>query len=150
MINVMTRKPSKEAEFFALVAQKCGTHVSAAIRQIYEWAHMRVGLSWGRGKNLAFHMRHRRTGRSILHIAADGWGWLYLKELRKVSPFEEDQALLKLLDKLKSIPGLNFQAGGNEILGFDLRQVSAPEVIHQILDVVGWAVKEMDKAAVKS
>jgi hypothetical protein len=138
---------SDETTFFALVAEHFGSPVPAAIRQIYDWSKIHVELDWGSGKNLAFQMRHRRTGMSILHIAADGWGWLYVRELMKISPFNEYHAIRELLGRFNSIPGIKL--ADKEITKFELKPVSAPETIQQILDVVAWAVEEMDRAAAR-
>jgi hypothetical protein len=90
-------------------------------------------------------MRHRRTGRSILHIAADGWGWLYVQELKKVPPFNEDHAIRELLDRFNSISGI--ELANKEMSKFELKPVSAPATIQEILDVVAWAVAELDRAS---
>ena len=69
-------------------------------------------MKWGAGKyNPAFHMLHGPSGRSILHVTSDGYGWVRLNELKKVPQFNRDD-IRQVLSRFKSVPGIELTIEG--------------------------------------
>jgi hypothetical protein len=92
-------------------------------------------------------LRHRRSGKSILHVTADGYAWLRLLELKSIPPFNEKEQARELRGRFEAIPGRRLP--NEDLPYFSLSDVALPEATRQILALVAWIIDELDRAAAK-
>jgi hypothetical protein len=138
-----------EATFFARVTEKCEPAVAAAIRQIYDWARQRDGITWGKGQdNPAFGVWHSGVKKNVVHVAADGGFSPVFARLKQFRPFDEDDQRREWLNRWNTIAGIDLPetAIDRSWLGIRLQDVPLPEAIQQIEGSIAWAMDELDRA----
>jgi hypothetical protein len=139
-----------EATFFASAADQCDPAVITAMRRLYEWGRMSHGIVWGKGPEIgSFQIRHNRSGVNVLYVEDAGRVYPIFGGLKKLPPFDEDDRRRELLGKLNAIPGVKLpeKAIDKYWRSFKLEEISLPDGAQQVVDVLSWALEEIDTTA---
>jgi hypothetical protein len=122
-----------------------------AARRILEWAkHYTLNLGWGKGKVTgSFRPRFDINGVACFFIT----GWtssegliVELRNLREIPPFNEEQKVLDLINRLKTLPGFAIPPGGNPRLRWS--SLKDEKFLMHLLETLDWVIHEIKPGSI--
>jgi hypothetical protein len=119
-------------------------------RKILEWVKTQtLNLGWGKGK-VSGSFRPRFDINGITYYFITGWTTseglvIELRNLKEIQPFNEEQKVLDLINRLKTVPGFFLPPGGNPRLRWS--SLKDDIISNYLLETLDWVIQEIKTAS---